>query len=365
MKRIKVELGERSYSIIIGFGLLDRVGEIVEGLNLGDSVFLVSQMPISSLYGDRCVESFKREGFSVRCSLFGEEEKDKSWESLQMVLSEMVRFDEPGKKRCFVATLGGGVVGDLGGFASAIYKRGIDYIQIPTTLLSNVDAGIGGKCAINFCGIKNLVGSFHQPRLVLSDLSLLSSLPKKEILSAMAEIVKYGVICDEKFFAYIEDNFEKILLLEPSSLRYVVSSCYKMKADIVAKDERDTKGIRARLNFGHTIGHAIENTYKLSHGEAVSVGMIAASSIACHLGMFAREEKDRLEDLLKRIGLCTKIKGSESQKIMSALLHDKKFLGKTRLVLPNRIGEVKVVDGIEESLIQTAIEERMERCSML
>jgi len=359
MKKIEVELEKRSHSIIIGFGLLDRVGEMVEELNLGDSVFLVSQIPIFSLYGNRCVESFNKKGLRVRYCLFGESEKDKSWDSLHTVLSELVRFDEPGRKRVFVATLGGGVVGDLGGFAAAIYKRGIDYIQIPTTLLSNVDAGIGGKSAINFSGIKNLVGAFHQPRLVLSDLSLLSTLAKKEILSAMAEIVKYGVILDEKFFAYVEDNFEKILLLEPSALEHTVISCYKMKADIVAKDEMDTKGIRAILNFGHTIGHAIENTYKLSHGEAVSVGMVAASSIACHLGMLAREEKDRLEELLKRIGLGTKIKSSDPQKIMEALLHDKKFAGTTRLVLPIRIGDVKIVDGIEESLIQTAIEERM------
>jgi 3-dehydroquinate synthase len=359
IETIKVELGERRYPIIIGFGLLDRVGEIVEGLNLGDSVFLVSQKPIFSLYGQRCLESFNKKGFSVRHCLFGESETDKSWESLQMVLSELARFDEPGRKRCFVATLGGGVVGDLGGFASAIYKRGINYIQIPTTLLSNVDAGVGGKCAINFCGIKNLVGAFHQPRAVLSDLSLLSTLAKKEILSGMAEIVKYGVISDERFFAYIEDNFEKILLLEPQSLEYVVSSCYKMKADIVAADEMDTKGIRAILNFGHTIGHAIENILGLSHGEAISVGMVAASSIACHLGMFAKKEKDRLEELLKRIGLCTRIKPSDPKKIMEAVFFDKKFAGKTRLVLPARIGEVKIVEGVEELLIQAAIEERM------
>jgi 3-dehydroquinate synthase len=355
MKRIEVKLGERSYPIIIGFGLLDRVGELAEELNLGDSVFLVSQIPIFSLYGQRCLESFNKKGFSARYSLFGESETDKSWESLQMVLSELARFDEPGRKRCFVATLGGGVVGDLGGFASAIYKRGISYIQIPTTLLSNVDAGVGGKCAINFCGIKNLVGAFHQPRAVLSDLSLLLTLPKREILSGMAEIVKYGVICDERFFAHIEDNFEKILLLEPQSLEYVVSSCYKMKADIVAADEMDTKGIRVILNFGHTIGHAIENILGLSHGEAISVGMVAASSIACHLGIFAKEEKDRLEELLKRIGLRTKIKSSSPEKIMEALLCDKKFAGKTRLVLPTRIGEVKVVEGVEELLIQSVI----------
>ena len=359
MKRIEVELGERSYPIIIGFGLLDRIGELVEELNLGDSVFLVSQKPIFSLYGKGCLESFNKKGFSTRYCLFERYEKDKSWESLHKVLAELARFDEPGRKRCFVATLGGGVVGDLGGFASAIYKRGINYIQIPTTLLSNVDAGVGGKSAINFCGIKNLVGAFHQPRIVLSDLSLLSTLPKKEILSSMAEIVKYGVILDERFFAYIEDNFEKILLLEPSSLEYAVLSCYKMKADIVARDEIDTKGIRASLNFGHTIGHAIENILKLSHGEAVSVGMVAASSIACHLKMFAKEEKDRIEELLKRIGLCTKIKSTCPKKIMEAVLFDKKFAGKTRLVLPTRIGEVKVVEGVEESLIQAAIEERM------
>lgn len=359
MKRIEVKLEERSYPIIIGFGLLDRVGELVEELNLGDSVFLVSQIPIFSLYGNRSLESFTKKGFSVRYCLFGEKEEDKSWESLEMILSELARFDEPGRKKCFVATLGGGVVSDLGGFAAAIYKRGIDYIQIPTTLLSSVDAGIGGKCAINFLEIKNLVGAFHQPRLVLSDLSLLSTLPKKEILSALSDIVKYGVICDEKFFAYVEDNFEKILHLEPNCLEYVVYQCYKMKAGIVEKDEHDTKGIRLILNFGHTIGHAIENIYKMSHGEAVSVGMMAASSIACHLGMLAKEEKDRLEELLKRIGLCTKIKSSESKKIMEAVFKDKKFIGKTRFILPIRIGEVKVVEGVEESVIQSVIEEVM------
>ncbi len=353
-----VKLGKRGYPIFIGFDLLDRVGGYVKGL--GDSCFIISQPKIFSLYGERLEESLKKNGISVKSVLIGEGEEHKSFEELKSLLSEIISFDS-GKKGLFIASLGGGIVSDVGGFVAAIYKRGIDYINIPTTLLSNVDSGVGGKTGVNFMGIKNIIGSFHQPSLVISDLSLLKSLPKEEIISSMAEIVKYGVIWDCRFFRYIEKNLNNILSLKSPYIEYIVSRCYKIKAKVVKKDEFDKKNIRAILNYGHTIGHSLEAANLIKrHGEAISIGMIGINRLASKLGLLKEKEEIRIKNLLLRIGLPIKIKKCNIDKIMSPLLHDKKFFGKIKLIIPEKIGKVRVVEGIDEKEISCVIKEIME-----
>jgi 3-dehydroquinate synthase len=356
-KKIEVSIKNRSYPILIGFGILTEVGNLSK--ELGDSCFLISQKKIFSLYGNMCRKAFEAAGISVKPSVFSDGESAKSFETYKALLEDIIQFDEPAKKRIFIANLGGGVVGDVGGFVAATYRRGIDYIQIPTTLLANVDSAVGGKCAINLCGIKNIVGSFYQPRLVVADLSLLKTLPSKELIDSMAEVVKYGVIADYHFFCFVEDNLESILSLKPSVIEHVVERCYEIKAEIVSEDELDKKGIRAILNFGHTIGHAIEGAegFSIRHGEAVAIGMAAESSLAVYLGLLKEEERDRIKELLRRVGLPIKTEGADPKRIMDTLIHDKKFLGRVKFVLPKRIGEVELVEDIDEGLIRRVIEE--------
>ncbi|MEW6680961.1 MAG: 3-dehydroquinate synthase [bacterium] len=355
---INVSLGKKSYPIFIGFSLLDKIGNYIKGL--GDSCFIISQPKIFSLYGERLKNSLKKNGTSTKEALIGEGEKHKSFETVKGLLKEVILFDTE-KKKLFIANLGGGITGDVGGFLAAIYKRGISYVNIPTTLLANVDSGIGGKTGINFMGIKNIIGSFYQPSLVISDLSLLKSLPMKEIISSMAEVVKYGVIWDARFFRYIEKNFKNILALKRPYLEYVVLRSYKIKAKVVQQDEFDKKGRRAILNYGHTIGHSLEAAGLVKrHGEGVSIGMAAINRLAVCLGMLKEDEEERIKNLLLKIGLPVKIKPCNPDKIIFPLLHDKKFNGKIRLVIPEKIGKVRVVEGIEEGIIRRVISEIMD-----
>lgn len=354
MNELSVKLNKRQYPIFIGFGLLDNVGDYVKAL--GNACFIISQPKIFSNYGERLKKSIKKHNISVKECLIKDGEEYKSFESLKHILESLISFDAFPKKT-FIVNLGGGIVGDVGGFAAAIYKRGIDYVNIPTTLLANVDSGIGGKTGINFMGIKNIIGSFHQPSLVISDLSLLKTLRSEEIISAMAEVVKYGVIWDNRFFSYISRNLDNILSLKSPYLEYVVERCYKIKAKVVERDEFDKKGIRLILNYGHTIGHSLEGCSLVSrHGEAISIGMVGINKLAVELGMLKKDEEERIKNLLLRIGLPIDIKTSREKEIMSFLLHDKKFIGKIRLVIPERIGRVKIVEDLGKKEILKAIE---------
>ncbi|MEW6102416.1 MAG: 3-dehydroquinate synthase [bacterium] len=355
---IQVNLGKKSYPIFIGFNLLDKTGDYAK--EFGDSCFIISQPKIFSLYGERLKSSLEKNGIFAKECLIGEGEEHKSFETLKNLLESLVLFDASLKKT-FIINLGGGIVSDVGGFVAAIYKRGISYVNIPTTLLANVDSGVGGKTGVNLLGIKNIIGSFHQPCLVISDLSLLKSLPKEEIISAMAEVVKYGVIWDSRFFTYIEKNLHNILSLKSPYIEHIVTRCYKIKAGIVQKDEFDKKGIRVILNYGHTIGHSLEAAGLVQrHGEAISIGMVGINQLAVQLGMLKEDEEQRIKALLLKIGLPVNIKTSNIDKIMSSLLHDKKFMGNVRLVIPERIGKVGLVSEIDEKEITFVLKEMMD-----
>jgi 3-dehydroquinate synthase len=254
----------------------------------------------------------------------------------------------------------GGVIGDLAGFVAAVYKRGVPYVQIPTTLLAQIDSAIGGKVAIDLSVGKNLAGAFYQPKLVLSDVKFLTTLDQRQIRNGLAEAVKYGVILDQKLFAYLEKNSAQFLSLDKRVLTKVVEECSRIKAGVVSKDERETKGLRMILNFGHTLGHALENAggyHRFHHGEAVALGMRMAAYISCRKGMLKAGQAKRLNDLLTLIGLPQTFKGVAQKKILDAMHHDKKFVaGKNRFVLARNIGSVQVVSDVALSLIQEAIQ---------
>ena len=359
MKKIEVSLKGRSYDILIGRGLLERCGALLKGLRIGRDAVVITNRRLSLLYGKAVRQSLKRAGLSVRFELVPDSEKAKSTKIATAVINRISAYDK--SKSVFIAAFGGGVVGDLAGFVAAVYKRGIPYVQIPTTLLAQVDSAIGGKVAIDLPVAKNLVGAFYQPKSVISDVSLIKSLPARELKNGLAEVIKYGVISDSELFEYLERNYKRILRGEARALKLAITRSAAIKGGIVQKDELDTRGLRMILNYGHTIGHAIERasgySKRYSHGEAIAIGMVAAARISCRLGKFPRADSDRIEALIKRIGLPTRIVGLKLRDIYEAHLHDKKFTGgQTRFVLPTRIGNSRVVKNVAPSVIKTVLE---------
>ncbi len=369
---ITVNLGERAYPIIIGQDNLAELGTAIKELNLGTDVFLITNNQVGDLYKDKVVRHLKQAGVEqVQVGEIPNGEQAKTLANWEKMLSGIADFDNGLNKQLVVVNLGGGVVGDLGGFVAASYRRGINYVQAPTTLLANVDSGVGGKVAVNFKNGKNLIGAFYQPNLVYVDLNLLRSLPIEELRAGLAEVIKYGVIADKNLFHFLEENYQRILdcsLDKPDynwdALKHIVIRSYEIKARVVELDERDTKGIRAKLNFGHTFAHAIEGATDYSryrHGDAVAIGMLCAAELANHLKMFSPEETKSLENLIQAIGLPTRIEGCTLPDILKYLAHDKKFVNKkNRLVLPRKLGEVVVEEGVDETLLERVIAQRME-----
>ncbi len=360
MKIIKVSLGERSYKIIVGNNIIARLGPQIKNLNIGSSAYIITNPTIKNKCGSLFRNSLKKSGLDVIFKLIPDSEKSKSLKIAYSVISDLMRYDK--KKRLFIIALGGGVVGDLAGFVASIYKRGIAYIQIPTTLLAQVDSAIGGKTAIDLTEGKNLIGAFYQPRLVLSDVSLLKTLTLKQMRSGLAEVIKYGLIKDAGLFVYLEKHAQDIFRQKKSALESVVSRCSLIKAKIVEQDEKETKGVRTILNFGHTIGHAIEAAAgykKYNHGEAVALGMLVACEISKKLRLLNDNVFVRIEALIKKAGLPVKIRGVALNKIIGAHYHDKKFIGaKNKFVLIQGIGRPKIVKNIPLGIIREAIRMR-------
>ncbi|MEI7904764.1 MAG: 3-dehydroquinate synthase family protein, partial [Candidatus Firestonebacteria bacterium] len=287
----------RSYKIIIGRNILKDAGSTFKRLNLGKNVFVITDSTVNRIYGKTLSESLKKAGFSdTGRAVLPSGEASKSFASFLKIQHGLYDFDRYQNKKVLVATLGGGVPGDLGGFVAGTYKRGVNYIQLPTTLLGFVDCGLGGKTAINFREAKNSIGLFWQPKLVYMDIDCLKSLPLRELRSGLAETVKYGVIQDPLLFNYLELNTERLLSYDMAVYEKVIPVCVRIKAKVTSADERDEKDIRIMLNFGHTVGHAIEaatNYKKYTHGEAIAIGMCVAGDIAVKLNIF------RYADLLR------------------------------------------------------------------
>jgi len=353
MEIIKLNLNERTYPIYIGANLT-KIGETLSRFNLGKKILIISNAYILSLYGKTIERSLKDAGFSVFLTCVPEGEEGKSLPQAAKLYECCLKYKLD--RSSTILSLGGGVIGDLSGFVAATYLRGINFINVPTTLLSQVDASIGGKVAVNLPAGKNLVGTFYQPKFVYIDPSVLKTLSFKEIKNGMAEIVKYGMIKDAEFFSYLEENLEKIKNLNEEALNLVITRSVEIKVKVVEEDEREERGKREILNFGHTFGHALEKAtnYKgYTHGEAVAIGMVIASKIACKVGIFSQESLLRLKRLLQKIGLPVEIGEIDREKAFDALYLDKKRReGKLRFLLPERIGKVILTEKVPSSLIE-------------
>jgi len=361
MRMTKVRLKERSYAIIIGSQILKNLGSYIRKTDIGEDAYCISNAAIKSKYGNLLERALKKSGLSVRFALVADSEKSKSIQTAADILTDITGYDK--KRSIFIVAFGGGVIGDLSGFVASIYKRGIPYIQVPTTLLAQVDSAIGGKTALDLARGKNLVGAFYQPRLVFSDVALLKSLDSRQMRSGLSEAIKYGIIKDRVLFDFLERRYKDILFGRQEALAYVVGRCSEIKAKIVSADERETKGLRTILNFGHTIGHAIEaaSGYKgYNHAEAIALGMLVAAELSRRKGFIGGELVERIEVLISRVGLPTKIRKVPLAGIITAHYHDKKFVGKqNRFVLIKGIAKTAIVKNLPLAMIKGALESRM------
>ncbi|MFH1645219.1 MAG: 3-dehydroquinate synthase [Candidatus Omnitrophota bacterium] len=362
MKIQKVSLGNRRYNIFIGDSVLKILGEEISKSRLSDAVFIVTNTKIKRLYGETVANPLKKTGIDFKFHTVPDSETSKSNLIWIKAVKALADFDKG--RGSVVAALGGGVIGDLAGFVAATYRRGVPYIQIPTTLLAQVDSSIGGKVAIDIECAKNLIGAFYQPKAVFSDVSVLRTLPKRQLCNGLAEVIKYGVILDSNFFSFLEKRMSEILKFDKSDLEHIVDCCSKLKAEVVEIDEDETLGYRSILNFGHTLGHAVETAASyskvISHGEAISVGMLAAFDIAVELGMADNAQAQRLENLLKKSGLPTKFKNIDISAVLKAIVFDKKVVkGEKRWVLPVDIGHVVVCSNIPSKVIENAVVKRL------
>jgi 3-dehydroquinate synthase len=350
-----------SYKITIGHGILGGFPRHIRTLGLGKDALIITHPVIERLYGKKLSAALRKAGYTVKAINVPEGEKSKSASCALRLLKEISAYDVD--KNIFIIALGGGVVGDLAGFVAAIYKRGIPYIQVPTTLLAQIDSSIGGKTAIDLETGKNLVGAFYQPRLVFADTKILKTLSPRQLRNGLAEAVKYGIISDPKLFTYIEANHQKFLKGNAEVLNFIVRRCARIKARIVAEDEKETKGLRTVLNFGHTVGHAVEAASRYNqyhHGESVGLGMRVAARISVRMGLLSAAQEMRINQLITKVGLPEKIKGVRLPKILELMKHDKKFsAGHNRFVLARKIGQVTVVRDIPAAIITQSIQAYM------
>lgn len=357
MEKVRVDLAERSYDIYIGKENLSLIGEKIARFEFSPKIAVISNPTVFGLYGDKVINSLKEANFDCVSVIIpdGEEYKNITW--VYNIITELLK-NRLDRKACLIA-LGGGVIGDLTGFVASIYMRGINFIQIPTTLLAQVDSSVGGKTGVNHELGKNMIGTFYQPRLVWIDIDTLKTLPRRELLCGIAEIIKYGVIWDKSLFEFLEKNKESILSLDPSALTYIIKRSCEIKADVVSRDERE-KGVRAILNYGHTIGHAIETEtgYKrYLHGEAIAIGMNVEARISELMGLLDKEDALRIKAVIDSYGLPSFfLEGMNVDHLITHMLVDKKIeAGEMRFVLPIRIGEVKIKNGISIEVIKEAL----------
>ena len=355
MKRVRVRLGRNGYNVHIGPGLLAQTAPRLREIGFSDKLVIVTDPSVRRLYGSALKQSLTGNGFKVTTLEVPEGEEQKSLETAARLYSELTDFYT--ERATPVLALGGGVIGDLAGFVAATYLRGVPLIQLPTTLLAQVDSSIGGKVAVDHGQLKNKIGAFYQPRLVMSDITTLKTLTAAELSDGLAEVIKSAVIWDAELFAYLEANLEQIKSLDDRALETIVFRSAKVKAAVVEKDEMDL-GLRNILNYGHTIGHAIESVsdFGISHGQAVAIGMLAAARISNKLGVFDTNELTRLKGVIEEAGLPTEMPGLEAEAIIQSMRHDKKIVrGKIRFVLPKSIGEVFVTDEVSTSMIKQVL----------
>lgn len=352
--QVRIDLGERSYDVDIGAGVLD--GPALRAAVAGAQVAVVTNETVGPLYVQRILAAL--DGLDVQVLTLPDGERHKNLATYQRVIDFLMSARH--NRTTTLMALGGGVIGDITGFAAATFQRGVNYVQIPTTLLAQVDSSVGGKTAVNHPDGKNMIGAFYQPSLVIADTDVLSSLPDRELKAGIAEVVKYGVIDDVEFFNWLEDNADALLARDEAALAYVVQRSVEIKAKIVAQDERES-GLRAILNFGHTFGHAIETLTSYDeflHGEAVAVGMVLASAMSVRTRGLAPHSHARLKALIQRFDLPYTLPGNlTSDAILHAMGMDKKVVdGELRLILANDIGSVDIVSVADTSDVVQVLE---------
>ena len=359
MATVKVPLGNRSYEISINPGLLARLGPECARQKLGQRCAIISDSNVAPRFSRQAQSVLKKSGFDSVLITFPAGETAKSLRCVQACYDQLAvhRLE----RKSFIVALGGGVVGDLAGFVAATYLRGIPFVQVPTTLLAQVDSSVGGKVGVNLKAGKNLVGAFYQPRLVLCDLDTLRTLPEREFRAGLAEVIKYGIIYDAPLFTRLERDLPKLLLRETKTLAAVIARCCELKAEVVGQDETES-GLRAILNFGHTIGHAIENISgygKYLHGEAISIGQVAAAELSANLLDLSAGDVERIRNLFQRAGLPTQLKlnAAMRKKLFAAMSLDKKVSGgEVKFVLAERIGKVVWGQRVSTTLINAALD---------
>ncbi|MBF0388159.1 MAG: 3-dehydroquinate synthase [Candidatus Omnitrophica bacterium] len=357
MKQITVRLKGSLYPIMVGAGLLPLLPECLIKLGLGLDAVVITNPLINKLHGGALAAAMIKKGFTVKFLEVEDSERAKSSAAAFDLVGQIAEY--AADKKPVIIAFGGGVVGDLAGFVAAVYKRGVPFVQVPTTLLAQVDSSIGGKVAVDLPQGKNLAGAFYQPRMVLADTALLATLSARQMRNGLAEVVKYGVIKDARLLAFLEKNYAGILRGEAAALTRVVLASAAIKARVVEQDEKETLGLRAILNFGHTIGHAVETAggyEKYHHGEAVALGMRAACTISCLQKLMKPLDAARVETLLSAIGLPEVIEGIPESAILHAMRFDKKFSGRqNRLVLCEAIGKATVKTAVPQAAIVKAL----------
>jgi 3-dehydroquinate synthase len=355
---LQVPLGSRSYPIKIGPSLLSRLGRECTGLKLGRHCAIISDSNVAPLFAEAARRSLAKGGFITEVLTVPAGETAKSLKTVHFCYDQLAAHRM--ERQSFIVALGGGVVGDLAGFVAATYLRGIAFVQVPTTLLAQVDSSVGGKVGVNLKAGKNLVGAFYQPRLVLCDLETLRTLPQREYRAGLAEVIKYGIIYDSELFERLERELPRLLRREQKTLTAVVARCCEIKAEVVGKDETES-GRRAILNFGHTVGHALEAISRYGrylHGEAISIGQVAVARIsACLLGL-PDAQVHRIRTLFERAGLPTSVhlSGVQLKKLDAAMRLDKKVrAGEIQFVLAGRIGKVVTRQKVPTKLVVRAL----------
>ncbi len=360
LQQIQVGLDSRAYPIIIQEGLISGIGANLGKKGIAGRFLLISDDRVAAHYGGKVLTSLREAGLTADILTFPKGEASKNLDTIKDLTSRLARIGAD-RKTCLIA-LGGGVTGDIAGFTASIYMRGIPYIQVPTSLLAQVDSSVGGKTGVDIPEGKNLVGTFNQPRIVYIDPDILYTLPRREILNGLAEIIKYSVIYDSTFFAYLEKNRDQILGLDTGVVAEIIGRCCRIKAEVVAVDEKES-GLRRILNYGHTLGHAMEaaSDYLLSHGMAVALGMISVNRIAVLKSLLSEEEAKRIRGLVADFGLPVKLPPDfnlSGQDVKSRLKTDKKAVaGRSVFILPESIGKVFISDKVEESMIDRALGE--------
>jgi 3-dehydroquinate synthase len=357
MKKIDVRLGQNSYSVYIGTGILSQTGQRLKESGYSGKAVIITNPVVKKLYGNLVKLSLIEAGYKTTILEVPDGEEYKSLESAGKLYQQLAEFGA--ERSTVILALGGGVIGDLAGFVAATYMRGVPLVQLPTTLLAQCDSSIGGKTAVNRGLLKNEIGAFYQPKMTVADISTLKTLPTEELTGGLAEVIKYAVIKDAQFFVYLEKHLDLIKALDDNVLETIVAKSAQIKVEVVEIDEKDT-GLRNILNFGHTVGHAVESVtnFQVAHGQAVAIGMVAAAKIAAELDILDSGNVVRLKSLLEKAGLTTKLPLTEVKPVMQAMRYDKKVQsGKIRFVLPRAIGQVFITDNVSPAIVEKVLGE--------